>query len=52
MEKSSRFRNPQISNEMLQTQGRNDIQLYKFEIVTYYTPTAPMPVHTANREGL
>jgi len=52
MEKSSRFRNPQISNEMLQTQGRNDIQLYKFEIVTYYTPTAPMPAHSTNREGL
>ncbi|HEY2362911.1 MAG TPA: hypothetical protein VGK36_17455 [Candidatus Angelobacter sp.] len=52
MEKSSRFRSPQISNELLQTQGKNDVPLYKFEIVTYYTPTAPMPVHTTNREGL
>src|SRR6185503_8900267 len=52
MEKSSRFRSPQISNELVQTQGKTDVPLYKFEIVTYYTPTAPMPAHTANREGL
>ena len=52
MEKSSRFRSPQISNELVQTQGKTDVPLYKFEIVTYYTPTAPMPVHTTNREGL
>ena len=52
MEKSSRFRNPQISSEMMQTQGKAEIPLYKFEIVTYYAPTAPMPVHTTNREGL
>lgn len=52
MEKSSRFRSPQISNEQMQAQGKNDVPLYKFEIVTYYTPTAPMPAHSTNREGL
>jgi Tfp pilus assembly protein PilN len=52
MEKSSRFRSPQISNELMQAQGKTDIPLYKFEIVTYYTAPAPMQGRTANREGL
>ncbi len=52
MEKSDRFRSPQISNELMQTQGKTDIPLYKFEIVTYYAPASPMQGHTANREGL
>ena len=52
MERSDRFRSPQIINELAQTQGRNDIPLYKFEIVTYYSPAAPMQGRNANREGL
>lgn len=52
MEKSDRFRSPQISNELMQTQGKTEIPLYKFEIVTYYAPASPMQGHTANREGL
>jgi Tfp pilus assembly protein PilN len=52
MEKSDRFRSPQITNELTQTQGRSEIPLYKFEIVTYYAPASPMQGHTANREGL
>ena len=52
MEKSDRFRSPQISNELMQTQGKTDIPLYKFEIVTYYAPASLTQGHTANREGL
>ena len=51
MEKSERFRNPQITSEISQERGKSDIQLYKFEIVTYYTPTAPMQGRYSNREG-
>jgi Tfp pilus assembly protein PilN len=51
MEKSERFRNPQITSEIAQERGKTDIQLYKFEIVTYYTPTAPTQGRTSNREG-
>jgi Tfp pilus assembly protein PilN len=51
MEKSERFRNPQITSEIAQERGKTDIQLYKFEIVTYYTPMAPTQGRTSNREG-
>ena len=52
MEKSERFRSPQITSEIAQEKGKSDIQLYKFEIVTYYSPAAPMQGRSANREGL
>ncbi|HEX3156513.1 MAG TPA: hypothetical protein VHV32_17925 [Candidatus Angelobacter sp.] len=53
MEKSERFRSPQITSEIAQEQrGKSDVQLYKFEIVTYYSPAAPMQGRSANREGL
>jgi Tfp pilus assembly protein PilN len=51
MERSERFRSPQITMETRQKQQNNEGQLYKFDIVTYYTPAAPMPGHSANREG-
>ena len=52
MERSDRFRSPQITNEITQAQGRSEIPLYKFEIVTYYSPTTPMQGRSTNREGL
>ena len=53
MERSDRFRSPQIINELAQTQGRSEsAPLYKFEIVTYYSPATPMQRRNANREGL
>jgi hypothetical protein len=53
MERSDRFRSPQIINELAQTQGRSESPpLYKFEIVTYYSPATPMQRRSANREGL
>jgi Tfp pilus assembly protein PilN len=51
MERSERFRSPQITMETRQKQQNNEGQLYKFDIVTYYTPAAPMPGRSANREG-
>ena len=52
MEKSDRFRGPQINAETRQKDERSGEQLYKFDIVTYYTPAAPGQGRTANREGL
>ncbi len=44
MEKSERFRNPQITAEAMQKQQKTEAQLYKFDIVTYYSPAAtPAP---------
>jgi Tfp pilus assembly protein PilN len=51
MEKSERFRSPQIMSEITQKQQKSESQLYKFDIVTYYTPAAPMQGRNANREG-
>jgi Tfp pilus assembly protein PilN len=51
MEKSERFRSPQIMSEITQKQQKSEGQLYKFDIVTYYTPAAPMQGRSANREG-
>jgi Tfp pilus assembly protein PilN len=51
MERSERFRSPQITMETRQKQQNSEGQLYKFDIVTYYTPAAPMPGRSANREG-
>ncbi|HEY2498978.1 MAG TPA: PilN domain-containing protein [Candidatus Angelobacter sp.] len=52
MEKSDRFRGPQINAEAVQKDQRSGEQLYKFDIVTYYSPAAPAQGRTANREGL
>lgn len=52
MEKSERFRSPQITSETMQKQPKSEAQLFKFDIVTYYTPAAPTQGRTANREGL
>ncbi len=52
MEKSERFRSPQITSETSQKQPKTEVQLFKFDIVTYYTPAAPAQGRTASREGL
>jgi Tfp pilus assembly protein PilN len=52
MEKSDRFRGPQINAEAIQKDDRSGGQIYKFDIVTYYTPAAPAQARTTNREGL
>ena len=52
MEKSERFRSPQISSETMQKQPKSEVQLFKFDIVTYYSPAAPSQGRTSNREGL
>ena len=51
MEKSERFRSPQITAETMQKQQKTEAQLYKFDIVTYYSPAATPPGRTSNREG-
>jgi hypothetical protein len=51
MEKSERFRSPQITSETSQKQPKTEVQLFKFDIVTYYTPAAPAQGRTASREG-
>jgi Tfp pilus assembly protein PilN len=52
MEKSERFRGPQITSETMQKQPKTETLLFKFDIVTYYTPAAPTQGRTASREGL
>jgi hypothetical protein len=52
MEKSERFRSPQITAETMQKQAKTEAQLFKFDIVTYYSPAATPPARTGNREGL
>jgi Tfp pilus assembly protein PilN len=52
MEKSERFHSPQITSETSQKQPKTEVQLFKFDIVTYYTPAAPAQGRTASREGL
>ncbi|HEV7523132.1 MAG TPA: PilN domain-containing protein [Candidatus Angelobacter sp.] len=51
MERSERFRSPQIMTETTQKAQKTESPLYKFDIVTYYTPAAPMQGRSANREG-
>jgi Tfp pilus assembly protein PilN len=52
MERSERFRSPQIITETTQKAQKTESPLYKFDIVTYYTPAAPTQGRTSNREGL
>src|SRR5712671_486747 len=49
MEKSERFRSPQITAETMQKQAKTEAQLYKFDIVTYYSPAAA-PAARSSRE--
>ena len=51
MEKSERFRGPQISSETTEKDQRSGQVLYKFEIATYYNP-ASSQARTATKEGL
>jgi Tfp pilus assembly protein PilN len=51
MEKSERFRSPQITAETMQKQPKTEAQLFKFDIVTYYSPAATPVARTSNREG-
>jgi hypothetical protein len=52
MEKSERFRGPQITAETTVKDARSGTQLYKFDIVTNYTPAGPAQGRAAAREGL
>ena len=51
MEKSERFRSPQITAETMQKQVKTEAQLFKFDIVTYYSPAVTPVARTSNREG-
>lgn len=52
MEKSERFRGPQINSETAEKEQKTGAQLYKFDIVTYYTPAGTAQGHASSREGL
>jgi Tfp pilus assembly protein PilN len=52
MEKSERFRGPQINAEVAEKDLKTGTQLYKFDIVTYYTPATPAQSRVSTREGL
>jgi Tfp pilus assembly protein PilN len=52
MEKSERFRGPQINAEVAEKDLKTGTQLYKFDIVTYYTPATPAQSRVSSREGL
>ena len=51
MEKSSRFRGAAISSESSEKDQKSGMELFKFDIVTYYTPTAPVQGRASEREG-
>jgi hypothetical protein len=51
MEKSSRFRSAAISSESSEKDQKTGMELFKFDIVTYYTPAAPPQGHASDREG-
>jgi Tfp pilus assembly protein PilN len=55
MEKSERFRGtqaPQINSEQVEKNEKTGAQLYKFDIVTYYTAALPVQSHPSNKDGL
>jgi hypothetical protein len=52
MEKSERFRGPQINTETTEKDQRSGTPLYKFDIVTYYSPAGPVQGHASSKEGL
>jgi hypothetical protein len=51
MEKSSRFRGAAISSEGSEKDQKTGMELFKFEIVTYYTHAAPAQGRASDREG-
>ena len=51
MEKSERFRGPLINGRNHEKDPKTSAQLYKFDIVTYYTPAATHTDTPFNREG-
>ena len=51
MEKSSRFRGAAISSEATEKDQKTGMELFKFEIVTYYAPAAPAQGRAPDREG-
>ncbi len=51
MEKSERFRGPKLNAEGTLKDARTGSPLYKFDIVTYYTPAGAPPQRSATREG-
>jgi Tfp pilus assembly protein PilN len=52
MEKSERFRGPKITSETVEKDQRSAGQIYKFDIVTYYTPAGQMQMRPSAKEGL
>lgn len=52
MEKSERFRGPQINSQSIEKEQRSSQPTYKFEIVTYYTPAGAMQNRAASKEGM
>jgi hypothetical protein len=51
MEKSSRFRGAAISSEGTEKDQKTGTEMFKFEIITYYTPAAPAQGRGSDREG-
>jgi Tfp pilus assembly protein PilN len=52
MEKSERFRGPLIDIESTEKDTRTNTLLYKFAIVTYYTPAGLAPPRTGTKESM
>jgi Tfp pilus assembly protein PilN len=52
MERSERFHNPTLNNETSQKDARTGAPLYKFDIVTYYTPAGAQQSRSSQKEGL
>ena len=52
MEKSERFRSAQISSETMKKRQKTGTQLFKFDIVTYYSPAAPAQGRDQQQGGL
>ena len=51
MEKSSRFRGAAISSESSEKDQKSGMELFKFDITTYYAPAAPPQGRASDREG-
>jgi hypothetical protein len=51
MEKSSRFRGAAISSEATERDQKSGVELFKFDIVTYYTPASPAQGRASDKEG-
>jgi hypothetical protein len=51
MEKSPRFREAAISSEGMEKDQKTGMELFKFDIVTYYSPALPAQGRASDREG-